>query len=155
MSAIVSPRQLFRALAVAEAVTWTLLLLGMVGKYVLGATDLGVRIGGGVHGFVFLAYCTTTVLVAVDARWTLRRLLAGLGSAFVPYLTIPFERSADRAGLLADRWRLHGERASRPDEHLAAWALRRPVLAGVLALVLLAVVFGGLLSVGPPTQWAS
>ncbi len=76
---MVSPRQLFRALAVAEAVTWTLLLLGMVGKYVLGATDLGVRIGGGVHGFVFLAYCTTTVLVAVDARWTLRRLLAGLG----------------------------------------------------------------------------
>ena len=28
-----SPRQLFRALAVAEAVTWTLLLIGMVGIY--------------------------------------------------------------------------------------------------------------------------
>ena len=139
----------------AEAVTWTLLLLGMVGKYVLGVTDLGVRIGGGMHGFVFLAYCATTVLAAVDRRWTLGRLLAGLGSAFVPYLTVPFERSADRAGLLADKWRLHGEPASRADEHLAAWALRRPVLAGVAVLVLLAAVFGGLLSVGPPTQWAS
>ena len=155
MSAIVSPRQLFRALAVAEAVTWTLLLLGMVGKYVLGLTELGVRIGGGVHGFVFLAYCATTVLVAVDRRWSIARLLAGLGSAFVPYLTIPFERSADRAGLLADRWRLHGERASRADEHVAAWALRRPLLAAVVVLVLLGAVFGGLLSLGPPTEWAS
>ena len=55
-----SPRQLFRALAVAEAVTWTLLLIGMVGKHALGVTELGVRIGGGVHGFVFLAYCAGT-----------------------------------------------------------------------------------------------
>jgi integral membrane protein len=151
----VTPRQLFRALALAEAVTWTLLLLGMVGKYVLDLTDLGVRIGGGVHGFVFLAYCATTVLVAVDRRWPVGRLLAGVGSAFVPYLTIPFERSAERAGLLGEHWRLHGERASRPDEHLAAWALRRPVLAGAVVLVLLGAVFGGLLSLGPPTEWAS
>ena len=42
-----TPRSLFRAAAVAELVTWTLLILGMVLKYGLDAGDWGVRIGGG------------------------------------------------------------------------------------------------------------
>ena len=50
-----TPRRLFRALALAEVVTWTLLLLGMVLKYGTETTDLLVRIGGGLHGFAFLA----------------------------------------------------------------------------------------------------
>ena len=50
-----SPKRLFSILAIAEAITWTMLIIGMVLKYVTQTTELGVRIGGGVHGFVFLA----------------------------------------------------------------------------------------------------
>ena len=151
-----TPRRLFRALALAEVVTWTLLLLGMVLKYGTETTDLLVRIGGGLHGFAFLAYAATVVLLAVDARWSAGRTLLGLVSAVVPYATVPFERSTERAGLLPEQWRLSGERtASGPVERVVAGGLRRPVLAGVVVLALLAVVFTGLLAAGPPTRWGS
>ena len=67
---MLSPRRLYRTLALAEAVTWTLLIAGMLAKYVLHLGELGVRIGGSVHGFVFLAYCAVTVLVGrkIDAE---------------------------------------------------------------------------------------
>ena len=148
-----TPQRLFRALAVAETVTWTLLLLGMFGKYVTGTTEAGVRIGGGLHGFAFLSYCAATILIGVDQRWTLRRLAAGLGSAFVPFLTVPFERSTERAGQLSHTWRLVAEQPRGVAEQPVAWALRSPVLAGVLVTVALGVVFTGLLMLGPPTEW--
>jgi integral membrane protein len=50
------PRTLFRTVAFAEAVTWTLLLIGLFLKYVTRTTDVGVSIAGGIHGFVFLCY---------------------------------------------------------------------------------------------------
>jgi len=150
-----TPQQLHRTVAVAEAVTWTLLLGGMFLKYVTETTELGVRVGGGLHGFAFLAYCTATVLVAVDGRWTAGRLVAGLASAFVPYLTVPFERSAERAGLLSGRWRLRSERPARLVEHPVSLAVRSPVVAGLVVLVVLVAVFGGLLALGPPTEWGS
>lgn len=148
-----APRRLYRLLALGETITWTLLILGMVLKYGLQVTELGVRIGGGLHGFVFLAYCVVTVLVGIDGRWGVGRILLGLGSAIVPYLTIPFERWAERRGLLGSAWRLREDQPTGPVESLVAIALRRPVLAGVVALVAVAVVFSVLVSLGPPTQW--
>ena len=151
-----TPRRLYGLLALGEMITWTLLLAGMAGKYLLRlgeAGDLAVRIGGSIHGFVFLAYCLVTVLVAVDQRWRARDLLLGLASAIVPYATVPFERSADRRGLLSDRWRLRGHQPRGPHETAVAAALRRPVLAGAMALVGVGVAFSVLLAAGPPTQW--
>lgn len=148
-----SPKSLYRVLALAEVATWTLLLAGMFLKYVTETTEVLVRVGGGVHGFVFLAYCVTTVLIAVDRRWSLGRLVAGLGSAVIPYLTIPFERSVERAGLLGERWRLLEEQPRSLAERPVAGALRSPVLAALITVVVLAVVFGGLLMAGPPTEW--
>lgn len=152
---MLSPQKLYRTLALAEVVTWTLLLGGMFLKYVTETTEVGVRIGGGVHGFVFLAYCVTTILIGVDHRWSLARIGCGLASAFVPYLTLPFERSAEHAGRLSGDWRLLTDRPRGLLERLAAWALRGPVLAAVVTLVVLVAVFGGLLLLGPPTQWGS
>lgn len=148
-----SPRRLYRLLALGETITWTLLILGLVLKYGLEVTELGVRIGGTLHGFVFLAYCVVTVLVGIDGRWGLGRILLGLGSAVVPYLTIPFERWAEHRGLLGTFWRLREEPPTGPVEDLVAAALRRPVLAGVIALIGVSVVFSILLMLGPPTQW--
>ncbi len=150
-----TPKRLYRTLAMAEAVTWTLLLVGMFLKYVSETTETGVRIGGGVHGFVFLSYCVVTLLVAVDRSWSTGRLAAGLASAFVPYLTVPFERSAERAGLLPESWRLRTGRPRSFAERPVALALRNPVLAGLGALLLLGLVFSGLLALGPPTEWGS
>ena len=90
MSSLTHPRRLYGTLATAEMVTWTLLLAGMAGKYLLGLGELGVRVGGGVHGFVFLAYCVVTVLVAVDQRWRAGHLLVGLASAVVPIMLMGF-----------------------------------------------------------------
>ena len=148
-----TPSRLYRVLAVAEAITWTLLLAGMLLKYVLQVTDVMVRIGGGLHGFVFLAYVVVTVLVAVDQRWRARDLLAGIGSAIVPYLTVPFELSAQRRGLLGASWRLREEPGRSSPERLIGLALRRPVPAALIALVGVAVVFTLLLQAGPPTEW--
>lgn len=152
---MLTPRRLYRTLAFAETVTWTLLIIGMVLKYVTETTELGVRIGGGLHGFVFLSYCVATVLIGVDRPWSVGRIAAGLGSALVPYLTIPFERSAERAGLLSDTWRLRGASPRGVLEKLVGWALRQPVLAGLIVAVGLAAVFSGLLMLGPPTEWGS
>ena len=150
-----SPHRLYRLLAVAEVITWALLISGMILKYVLHVTELGVRIGGGIHGFVFLAYCAATVLVGVDQRWGAGRIALGLGSAVIPFVTVAFERWAERRGMLAEAWRLLTESPRTAAERLAAVILRRPVLSAVVILVLVAVAFTLLLQAGPPTQWFS
>lgn len=146
-----SPVRVFRVVAVAEAVTWALLLLGMVLKYVTETTELGVRVFGMAHGVVFIGYCLVTVLVAVDQRWSVGRLLLGLVSAVPPFATVVFDLVAERRGWLADFWRLRGAEPARSVDRPAAWLLRHPgrgVVVGVLAVgVLTAVV----LLVGPPT----
>lgn len=150
-----SPRRLHRALAIAEVITWTLLILGMIAKYALHLGELGVRIGGGVHGFVFLAYCVATVLIGADQRWGIARTAAGLASAVVPYLTIPFERWIARTRPLSEAWRLRHETPRGPIERATAFVLRRPVVSSAVILILVALVFSVLLSAGPPTQWFS
>lgn len=149
----VGPSRVFGVLALAEMVTWTLLIAGMIGKYILDLGEWGVRIGGGLHGFVFLGYCLVTVLVAVDQRWPVRELLLGLGSAVVPYLTVPFERRALRRGLLGERWRLRDERPSGPIDGIVAVVVRRPVPAVIGGLIVVTIVFLLLLAAGPPTEW--
>ena len=147
------PARLYGALALAEMITWALLLGGMFVKYVLDGGDVLVRIGGGIHGFVFLSYVVVTVLVAVDQRWKLSSLALGLGSAIIPFLTLPFERAAVRRGMLGATWRLRSEKPATAVERVAALALKHPVLAGIAAVVGVAVVFSVLLSLGPPTEW--
>ena len=79
-----------------------------------------MRIGGGLHGFTFIAYIAVTVLVAVDQQWKLKDLLLGIGSAVIPYLTVPFERSA----LAAACWAIAGGcvRSSRAPHPSRWWA---------------------------------
>ena len=154
-SAATHPARLYGVLALAEMITWALLLGGMFVKYVLDGGDVFVRIGGGIHGFVFLSYLVVTVLVAVDQRWKLSSLALGLGSAVIPFLTLPFERSAARRGMLGATWRLRSEKPATAVERVAALALKHPVLSRVVALIVVAVVFSVLLSLGPPTEWFS
>ena len=79
-----TPARLFRTVAIAEAVTWTGLLVGMFLKYVTETTELGVRVFGMLHGVVFVAYVVTTVVVWVDRRWSAGRGLLALVAAVPP-----------------------------------------------------------------------
>ena len=145
-----SPTRLYRLVARAEAVTWALLLTGMFLKYVTETTELGVQVFGMVHGVVFIAYCLVTVLLSVDRKWPVGRLVLGLGAAVPPFATVPFERYAERAGLMGDAWRLRSDAPHGLLEKLTAWLVRRPAQGALVGLVAVAGLTGVALVVGPP-----
>jgi integral membrane protein len=146
----VSPLLLFRRVAIAEAVTWALLLTGMFLKYVTETTELAVRVFGMAHGVVFIAYCLVTLLVGVDQRWSRGRVLLGLVSAVPPFLTVWFDRYAERRGALAPSWRLVTGAPERPLERPVARLLRNPLRGALVGVVSVAVLTGVALVVGPP-----
>jgi integral membrane protein len=149
----VSPRQLFRIVAIAEAVTWTLLIAGMIGKYVLHLGGLGVTIGGSAHGLIAIAYALTVLLVGVNQRWSLGTLALAAGSAVLPYVSLPFEMWAARTGKLDGGWRRDAT-ADRADHTIPArvvrWLVRRPATAAIILVIALAVIMVTLLVIGPP-----
>lgn len=147
-----NPRTLFRLVAVAEAVTWAFLLLGMFLKYVTRSTEALVPPAGAVHGFVFLCFVVTLVFVWINQRWSPATGLLGLASAIVPFATVPYEWWIERRGQLAGAWRLApgAETPRNPLERVQAWVLRSPIAALLVAVVGISVVFSVLLLVGPP-----
>jgi integral membrane protein len=148
-----SPRQLFQLLAVAEAISWTLLIIGMLLKYAVQTTDVGVSIGGAVHGFVFLAYVAAALVIALNQRWSVRVIGMVLVSAVLPYATIPAERRLERDGLLAGGWRVAPTDDPRDTSRLNRWlfsVLNHPILSFVVAIGAVMIVFLLLLLIGPP-----
>ena len=150
-----SPRTLFRTVAFAEAVTWTLLLAALLLRALVPDARVAVSIAGGLHGFVFLCYVVSTCFTWVNQKWAAGRGALAVLSAAVPYATIPVEKSMDRHGLLGSVWRLGtgGEQPRGFLERLQAVVLARPVAAIAVVLVAVAVVFSFLLYMGPPDTW--
>ncbi len=148
---IPSPRRLFFAVATAEAVTWTLLLIGMFLKYVTETTELGVRIGGMLHGVVFIAYVLVSFAVWIDQRWPTKQGAVAMATAIPPLATLWTERWLDRDGHLGSSWRLRTKGAAvTAPEKLVSRALRRPGLAALGLAVAVAVLTALALLVGPP-----
>jgi integral membrane protein len=150
----VTPQLLFRRVAVAEAITWALLLVGMFLKYVTQTTDLGVRIFGMVHGVVFLAYGLVALVTWVNQRWPLGVGLLAVLSAVPPFATILFDRRAEASGLLEGPWRFGsgGESPRSVPEKVVAWLTRQPALAAVVGVVAVAALTSLALVVGPPAS---
>lgn len=146
-----TPRTLYRLVATAEAITWTLLITGIVLRAATG-WPLGVTIGGGIHGFVFLVYAATALLVGIDRRWRAGTVVLAVAAAVVPYATLLAEYLLQRRGLLAGDWRLEAEAGGdrTPLDAVVRWFLRRPVLLIVVAAVALVAIFVVLLAAGPP-----
>jgi integral membrane protein len=96
-----TPRKLYKTLAFAEGVTWTLLIAGLVIRAAVGAPPLLLTIVGGIHGLVFLAYGVSSALVGVNQRWGFWRTALAVVLAIVPYATIPFERVVEKRSSLS------------------------------------------------------
>ncbi len=90
----------FRLLALAEAVSWAGLLIGMFFKYVVVRDDIGVNIFGPIHGALFVAYLVIAVAVAGPMRWNAKTLVLALLASIPPLFTLWFERWATRTGRL-------------------------------------------------------
>ena len=147
-----SPRRLFGVLAFAEAVTWTLLITALI----LRATahlEWAVGVAGGIHGFIFLAYAATALLVAINQRWGIGVTVLAIGSAVVPYATIATELWLARSGRLDGGWRREATDNPRDRsaiDRLARWFIRHPIVLVTAAVVAVAAVFVVLLTLGPP-----
>jgi integral membrane protein len=148
-----TPRLLFRSVAVAEAITWALLIAGMFLKYVLEVGELGVQIGGFLHGLVFIAFGLTAGFVGVNQHWGPRLTAIAMVTAIVPFVTIPLDRGLEKNGLLDGDWRR--TRTNDPRDHtrvsaLLRWALARPALLVTIMGVSLVSIMATLLTIGPP-----
>jgi integral membrane protein len=147
-----APISIYRILAFAEVISWTLLIGGLVIRAV-GGPAVAVTVGGGIHGFVFLAYAATALLVALNNRWSAGVGVLAVGAAVVPYATIPVEIWLRRSGRLAGAWRLEATddpRDARPIDRLLRWFLRHAALLITLLVVGVVALYVVLLIVGPP-----
>ena len=99
-------RTVFRTLAIAEAVSWAILLVAMFCKWILesepfGLAEGGVPKAGMLHGIVFVLYVLASLVSAYVFRWNRKTLVLALAASIPPLFTIWFETWADRKGLLA------------------------------------------------------
>ena len=151
-----SPRKLFRTFAFAEGVTWSLLILGLVGKQFWAWPQPLVTVIGGIHGAVFLGYAVISALGGVTQRWGFWKILLGTALALVPYATIPFELRVDRKGNLAGDWRKEHSGHEKDDhwfDRLYRWFINRPALFAVTLVLVIVAIFAALIIVGPPGGW--
>ncbi|MGW9480116.1 DUF3817 domain-containing protein [Saccharomonospora azurea] len=97
---------LFRVVAIAEALSWTGLLVGMFLKYVVELGEGGVPVLGAVHGALFVLYVVTTLAVARPLGWRFGTVVLALLAAIPPLFTWWFEKWALRRGKLDGPQRL-------------------------------------------------
>jgi len=148
-----TPKRLYLVLAIAEACTWTLLITGLIVRAAAGIDSLVLTIIGSLHGFVFISYGATAILVAINQRWHFGMGLLAVATAIVPYATIPFEIVQERRGRLAGDWRLTKTDDPRDNEwfdRLVRWFLNRPALLVTAVVVAIVLIFVILLTAGPP-----
>ncbi|HEY4535129.1 MAG TPA: DUF3817 domain-containing protein [Enteractinococcus sp.] len=149
-----TPRKFFRFFAIAEVISWTLLIGGLI----LRATqdwDLAVTIGGGIHGFVFLSYALTAILVSKNQRWSPVPTTISIVSAGIPYATVPVDLWLHRTGRLEGSWRRTATEDPRDHtwhDRFLRWVINHPMRSIVIGLVAVVVAYVALLLMGPPVD---
>jgi integral membrane protein len=91
----------FRFVAIAEAVSWFGLLVGMFFKYVVDAGEGGVKVFGPIHGTVFVSYVVIALITWRHQRWSLPVGPLALAASVPPFCTVLFEVWASRSGRLS------------------------------------------------------
>ena len=86
----------FRLIALAEAVSWVGLLMGMYFKY-LGTprTEIGVKVFGMAHGLIFIAFVVAGLLAGIAFKWAAGTWLL---ASIVPLCSVIFLIWAERTG---------------------------------------------------------
>jgi integral membrane protein len=89
----------FRLIALAEAVSWVGLLVGMYFKY-LGTprSEIGVKVFGMTHGLIFIAFVVAGLLVGMACKWSAGTWLLALLASIVPLCSVIFLIWADKTG---------------------------------------------------------
>ncbi|MED5813480.1 DUF3817 domain-containing protein [Mycolicibacterium sp. 050232] len=109
----------FRLIALAEAVSWAGLLVGMYFKY-LGTprTEIGVKVFGPIHGGIFIAFVVAAVLVGLARKWGIGTWILALLASIVPLGSVIFVMWADRTARLGSEQESAGASAllSQPGE---------------------------------------
>lgn len=103
-----TPKRLLQYASIGEAITWTILLVGMVLEYGFGTGDWVVTVGGSLHGAMFIAYLYCGMLVGVNQRFGWGALIMGGLAAIPPYATLLYDWWAAKRGLLEGDWRRVG-----------------------------------------------
>jgi integral membrane protein len=151
-----TPKKLFRLFALAESVTWTLLIGGLILRATVGVPSVAFTIVGGIHGAVFLTYAVIASITGVNQRWGFGRTVLGVALAVVPYATIPFELYVQRSGKLEGNWRREHSGDARDDhwfDRLYRWFIIRPALLALVMFAVVTAIFATLLVIGPPGGW--
>jgi integral membrane protein len=100
---LATPARRFRFVAVAEALTWLGLLIGMAFKYLpADGNDVGVRIFGPLHGAAFLAYLPVCWWTMRQLRWGALTATLGFLASLPPFGTLLFEVWATRSGRMGE-----------------------------------------------------
>jgi len=84
----------FRAVAVAEAISWLALIVATVVKYTADQ-PAAVKILGPIHGVLFIAYVVLAMSVRTQLRWNARTLAIVLADAVLPGGGFVVARRAD------------------------------------------------------------
>lgn len=82
--------------ALAEAVSWAGLLVGMFFKYVVVHNEIGVKIFGPIHGVIFVGYVLVVLMVRTELRWSRDTTILALLASIPPLATVIFERWVSR-----------------------------------------------------------
>jgi integral membrane protein len=89
----------FRIIALAEAVSWIGLLIGMYFKYLAAPrSEIGVKVFGMAHGLVFIAFVVAGLLTGIALKWGAGTWLLALLASIVPMGSVIFLIWADRSG---------------------------------------------------------
>jgi integral membrane protein len=153
-----TPKAIFGTFALIEMLTWALLIAAIIAEETVGIASNLFFIAGATHGFAFISYSATAVLVAVNQRWPLIRGTVAVMLAIVPFATVPFEKYLEKRKQLDGEWRT--EKSKNPSDNtkfdqLFRWFINHPVILVLTLFVSVIALFSFLLWLGPPGEWGN
>ncbi|MFC0315874.1 DUF3817 domain-containing protein [Gordonia phosphorivorans] len=93
------PASRFRLIALIEAITWGLLIIGMIVKRA-GGIGSATMVPGTLHGIAFVAFVAIVFRAAGELEWNRKVTALALLSSIPPFCSLLFEWWAQREGLL-------------------------------------------------------